>query len=91
MRLTGQKETDWSVFLFILFYNDKNHGFVRLQRRQCIVKGYLMLWIHIRNDALLICNGIEERCSLDLIEALYQSSQRKEEVCVDEMLEGMEV
>ncbi len=45
----------------------------------------------VRTGAPLICDGIEGRRSLALIEALYQSARRKEEVYVDEMLKGMEV
>lgn len=45
----------------------------------------------VRTGAPLICDGFEGRRSLALIEALYQSARRKEEVHVDEMLKGMEV
>jgi len=45
----------------------------------------------VRNGTPLVCDGFEGRRSLALIEALYQSARRKEEVFVDEMLEGMAV
>lgn len=45
----------------------------------------------VRTGAPLVCDGVDGRRSLALIEALYQSARRKEEVYVDEMLKGMAV
>jgi len=45
----------------------------------------------VRGEEELICDGFEGRRSLTLIMALYESARRKEEVVVDEMLEGLEV
>jgi len=45
----------------------------------------------VRTGAPLVCDGIDGRRSLALIEALYLSSRRQEEVFVDEILKGLDV
>jgi len=45
----------------------------------------------VRGEEELICDGLEGRRSLQLITALYESARRKEEVYLDELLEGLEV
>jgi predicted dehydrogenase len=45
----------------------------------------------VRNEEPLICSGEEGRKSVHLIMALYESARRKEEVSLDELLDGLEL
>ena len=44
-----------------------------------------------KNGDELICSGIEGRKSLQLIMGIYESSRRKEELYLDELLDGLQV